>query len=192
MACWRRAAAVDLRNHAAALAMRAAAVVRRAWPFGEGFCGCITAGQVSGIARAVSLLPGHPDQGRAAYPELAADLDVLDREVTPVFTECDLAALRAQNRYRRQQVLILLGAALVTGLGGLQAVFPAQRWPGFLLAVLGAALAASTRFARESESQEKYLSARVKAERLRGLYFLYLSATGRYAGPGREAACPTR
>ena len=125
--------------------------------------------------------PVIPDEKRALYPELAPDFTKLDQEVTPVFTKYDLAALRGQNRYRRQQVLILLGTALVTGLGGLQAVFPALRWPGVLLAVLGAALAATTQFAKESESQTEYLDARVKAERPRELYFLYLSAKGPYA-----------
>ena len=130
--------------------------------------------------------PVIPDKNRSGYPELASDFSVLDRYVTPAFTTYDLAALRDQNRYRRQQVLIFVGTALLTGLGGLQAVFPAQRWPGVLLAVLGVALTASTRFAKESESHADYLKARVKAERLRALYFLYLSETAPYAEPGRE------
>ena len=33
-----------------------------------------------------------------------------------------------------------LGSALLTGLGGLQAVFPQERWPGLVLALLGALL----------------------------------------------------
>ncbi len=132
--------------------------------------------------------PVIPDKERAPYSELAADFTLLDQEVTPAFTEYDLAALRDQNRYRRHQVLILLGTALVTGLGGLQAVVPALRWPGVLLAALGIALATTTQLAKESESQTEYLNARVKAERLRALYFLYLSATGPYAGPGRDTA----
>jgi hypothetical protein len=132
--------------------------------------------------------PVIPPDRRAAYPELAADFAVLDREVVPAFTEYDKAALRDQNRYRRQQVLILLGSALVTGLGGLQAVSPGQRWPGLLLALLGVALAGSTRIAREQDSQADYLDARVKAERLRGLHFQYLSMTGPYAGADRDIA----
>jgi Protein of unknown function (DUF4231) len=129
-----------------------------------------------------------PSEKRAEYPEFAGDFAVLDREVAPAFTEYDLAALRDQNSFRRQQVLILIGSALVTGLGGLQAVFVGQRWPGVVLAVIGVLLAASTRAAGEQSLQRDYLEARVKAERLRGLHFLYLSRSGPYAGPDREAA----
>ncbi|HEV7899113.1 MAG TPA: DUF4231 domain-containing protein [Planosporangium sp.] len=138
-------------------------------------------------ARAVSW-PVIPAHRRGAYPELAADFAVIDREVAPAFAEYDEAALRHQNRYRRQQVRIVLGSALVTGLGGLQAIFPDQRWPGLLLPLLGIALAASTRFAKERASLDDYLSERVKAERLRAMHFQYLSATGRYAGADREIA----
>jgi hypothetical protein len=138
--------------------------------------------------RAPASRPVLPARSRAAYPELATDLAVLDREVAPAFAEYDRAALRDQNRYRRQQVLIFLGSALVAGLGGLQAVFPGQRWPGLLLALLGVALAGSTRLARERGLQPDYLGARIRAERLRGLVFQYLSMTGPYGEPDREIA----
>jgi hypothetical protein len=138
-------------------------------------------------ARASSR-PVIPADKRASYPALAEDFAVVDRVVAPVFREFDTAALRDQNRYRRQQVLIVLGSALVTGLGGLQAVYPAQRWPGLLLTALGVVLATSSRWAKERASMADYLSARVRAERLRALHFRYLSATGRYAGPGRVEA----
>jgi hypothetical protein len=130
--------------------------------------------------------PAIPPDKRASYPELAADFVVLDREVAPAFTQFDMKALRDQNRYRRQQVLVVLGSALVTGLGGVQAVFPGQRWPGVLLALLGVALAGSTRVAKEQASQADYLDARVKAERLRGLHFQYLSRLQPYAESDRD------
>lgn len=57
-----------------------------------------------------------------------------------------------------------------------------------MLALLGIALAGSTRAAKESGAQRDYLSARIKAERLRGLYFEYLSRTGPYAQPDRRLA----
>jgi len=124
--------------------------------------------------------------GRGAFPQLAEDFKVLDKEVVPAFTEFDEAALRDQNRYRRQQVIIILGSAVVTGLGGLQAVFAHQRWPGLLLAALGIALSATSGFAKDRGALTDYLAARVKAERLRALHFRYLSATGRYAAGDRE------
>jgi hypothetical protein len=126
---------------------------------------------------------GYP--GRAAFPELAPDFAVLDKEVTPAFTEYDQTALRDQNRYRRQQVIIILGSALVTGLGGLQAVFPHQRLIGLLVGAFGIALGVTAGIARDRAALDGYLGARVKAERLRALHFRYLSETGRYAGDSR-------
>jgi Protein of unknown function (DUF4231) len=125
---------------------------------------------------------------REAYPAFAADFEVLDRLVAPAFAELDETALREQNRHRRQQVVIALGSALITGLGGLQAALPGQRWPGVLLAVLAVILTATSRSAGEQSSLDTYLDARVKAERLRAMHFRYLSATGPYAGARREEA----
>ncbi|MEV4074067.1 DUF4231 domain-containing protein [Nonomuraea fuscirosea] len=132
--------------------------------------------------------PVIPAGRKAGYPALAADFEVLDRELTPVFERYDVEAMRDQNRYRRQQVLILLGSAMITGLGGLQAVLPEQHWPAVLVTVIGVALATSTRYARESETLDRYLAARARAERLRALYFGYLARTGAFAGEDRELA----
>lgn len=132
--------------------------------------------------------PVIPADRRADFPALFDDFRVLDKEVAPVFAKYDKTALRDQNRYRRQQVVIILGSAIMTGLGGLQAVFPHQRWPGFVLAGLGVVLAGSTAFVKERASMTSYLSARIQAERLRALHFQYLSATGQYAGSGRQDA----
>ncbi|MFL6137533.1 MAG: DUF4231 domain-containing protein [Frankiaceae bacterium] len=129
-----------------------------------------------------------PPEKKAGYPELDADFALLATVVEPVFTKYDLGALREQNRYRRQQCLVLLGAAAVTGLGGLQAALPHSRWPELVLAVLGVGLAASSARVKEATAQSDYLDQRVKAERLRALHFQYLSTTGRYAGSGRERA----
>ncbi|MGW6194786.1 DUF4231 domain-containing protein [Kribbella sp. NPDC055110] len=123
---------------------------------------------------------------RAAYPALGADFEVIDRVLTPVFEECDNKALRSQYRYRRQQVLILLGSALVVGLGGLQAALSDQRWPGIALAVVGVVLAVSSQFVKDRGWLNAYLDERVKAEALRSQCFRYLSRTGKYADDGRE------
>jgi Protein of unknown function (DUF4231) len=123
----------------------------------------------------------------ADHPELADDITTVDRVVGPAFQEADLAALRHQNRYRRQQVVIIFGSALLTGFGGLQAVFPEQRWPGLVLGLLGALLAVLSTAVNELNALERFMSERVKAERLRSAYFRFLSRTGRYAGADRES-----
>jgi hypothetical protein len=132
--------------------------------------------------------PVIPAEARAAYPALAGDFEVLDEVLSPAFHSSDRAALRYQNRYRRQQVTILVGSVVASGLGGTQALLPDQRWPGALLALLGIALAASSRATSELGTQSAYLGERAKAERLRAVYFRYLSRTGRYAGEDRTMA----
>jgi hypothetical protein len=132
--------------------------------------------------------PVLPADARTVYPALAEDVDILEQIVTPEFTRYDISALRDQNRYRGQQVLLMLGAVVVTGLGGIQAALPDARWPGAALAVVAVLLATSGRWAGEQGSLDGYLAARVKAERLRALYFRYLSRTGPFAGPDRTAA----
>jgi hypothetical protein len=132
--------------------------------------------------------PVIPAEARAAYPALAGDFEVLDEVLSPAFHSSDLAALRYQNRYRRQQVTILLGSVIASGLGGTQALLPGERWPGLVLVALGIALAASSRATSELGTQSAYLGERAKAERLRAVYFRFLSRTGRYAGADRNLA----
>ncbi|GLY00315.1 MULTISPECIES: DUF4231 domain-containing protein [Actinoplanes] len=122
------------------------------------------------------------------HPVLAGDLADLESLVTPVFTDYDQRAQHEQNTYRRQQLLILCGAAAITVLGGVQALFPGQRWPGLLLTVAGVLLATSSQWARERASLQDYLDFRVRAERLRALYFRYLTRVGPYSGPDRRRA----
>jgi hypothetical protein len=122
------------------------------------------------------------------YPELAGDITAVDEVVGPAFREADLAALSHQNRYRRQQVVLIVGAALLSGFGGLQAVLPEQRWPGLVLGLLGALLAVLSTAVNELAALERFMSERVKAERLRSACFRFLSRTGRYAGADRVSA----
>jgi hypothetical protein len=133
-----------------------------------------------------SWLPISPDKAQD-YPALADDIATLDRVVGPVFAESDREALLHQNRYRRQQVVILLGSAVLTGLGGLQAVYPDTKWPGLLLGLLGAVLAVLSNAVNELNALDRFMTERVKAERLRSTYFRYLSRTGRYAGDDRTS-----
>ncbi|MEO8828912.1 DUF4231 domain-containing protein [Lapillicoccus sp.] len=120
------------------------------------------------------------------FPALADDIEFANEAVGPAFNESDLAAQRLQNQYRRQQVTIILGTALVSGLGGIQAVFPQQRWPGVLLILLGLVLSTVGRAEGELRAYENFLNERMRAERLRSAYFRYLSRTGPYVDDDRK------
>jgi hypothetical protein len=123
-----------------------------------------------------------------SYPLLAGDIAELDEVVTPVFDAYDRKALGEQNAYRRQHVTVLCGSAVLTALGGVQALLPGQRWPGLMLTVVGVLLSTSSKWARERASLNAFLDARIRAERLRAMYFRYLARTGPYAGEDRAVA----
>ena len=126
----------------------------------------------------------------ADYPELADDITTVDQEVGPDFRKADLAALGHQNRYRRQQVIIILGSALLTGFGGLQAVFPEQRWPGLVLGLLGALLAVLSTAVNELNALER-LHVRAGQGRAAALRLLPVPVADRpvrRSGPGERAA----
>ena len=64
-------------------------------------------------------------------------------------------------------------------------MFPQERWPGLALALLGALLAVLSNAVNEFNALEKFMTERVKAERLRSACFRFLSRTGRYTGDDR-------
>ncbi len=129
-----------------------------------------------------------PVEKRSAYPALQADFAVLDDVVGTAFADADRAALVEQNSHRGFQVLILVGSALLSGSAALQGVFPDQRWPGILSAVLGLLLATLGQTAGELGTLAAFQSSRIKAERLRALHFQYLARAGRFGGPNRDTA----
>ena len=137
--------------------------------------------------RAVST-PVVPVGARSAYPALQPDFALLDEVVGWLFAAADSAALVEQNRHRLFQVVILFGSAVLSGLAALQGVFPDQRWPGILAAVLGLLLATVGQIAGELGTLAEFQGSRMRAERLRALHFQFLSRGGRFGGPDREIA----
>jgi hypothetical protein len=121
----------------------------------------------------------------ARYPALAADVAVVERVVQPPFAEADGKALAHQNRHRQFQSALILGSALLSGFGGLQALFPEQRWPGVVLAVLGLVLASVGQLTAQLDPLKQFLDERIKAERLRSAAFRFLARVGRYSGADR-------
>jgi Protein of unknown function (DUF4231) len=127
-----------------------------------------------------------PPALRARCSALEEDFAVLDRELLPRFRELDRTALRAQNQFRLEQVVLILGGVLAVVLGALQGALRDAAWPGVAEAVVGGLLAVVGVRTRELHAQRRYLTSRVKAERLRGEYFRYLGRVGQYAGVDRN------
>jgi hypothetical protein len=120
---------------------------------------------------------------RAASPALAEDFHVLDRELLPDFYELDESALRAQNTFRLGQLLVIVGGAAATSLGAVQAALGGGVTEiGIAEAVVAGTLAATVAYVRGRQAQREYFTTRLKAERLRGEYFLFLARVPPYHG----------
>lgn len=126
--------------------------------------------------------------------EVAQDLQLLERELMPAFARLDEAASRAQNSFRLERLTLILGGAAATSLGAVQAsVGGGIAALALTQAVLAGALSVVAFRARARRSQQDYLTSRLKAERLRGEYFLFLVRRGPYADEdGRVGALAAR
>jgi len=129
-----------------------------------------------------------PESARAEFPELAPDLAVLDDVLVPTFSRYDTQALRAQNDYRRQQLVLIGGSALATIFGVLQAASAGGSVFGWSEAVLAGLLAPVAVAARGGRAHRRYLASRLKAERLRSEYFVFLARAGEYGAAATDEA----
>jgi hypothetical protein len=118
-----------------------------------------------------SLIP--PDE-RSKYPAFAADFETLERELMPQFRILDNEALFRQNWYRSMYIILIFGGALVTILGIFQLAFINITGIGIAGSIVAAILVGATTASRAFPHQERYMNARLAAERLRGEYFLFL------------------
>lgn len=118
----------------------------------------------------------------AAYPEIAADVAVLDRELMPAFRRVDNHALHDQNTFYLVQFAFSLGAVLATALGAVHAALGGGVLAiGLLETTISGALGAGALRAYSQGAQRSYYTKRLQAERLRGEYFLFLGRIGPYA-----------
>jgi Protein of unknown function (DUF4231) len=121
------------------------------------------------------------DDVRAAAPALGADLDALDRVLLPDYYDFDESAQRAQNTFRLGQVLIIAGGATATALGAVQAALGGGvAWLGIAGAIIAGALTGGVAYVRGQHAQQDYFTDRLKAERLRSEYFLFLGRLAPY------------
>ncbi|MCE6994774.1 hypothetical protein LZG04_08130 [Saccharothrix sp. S26] len=106
------------------------------------------------------------------YPLLADAIHEANQVVAPALHECEVTALRARERARLLVVLAIAAGFAATVSAALQVWLRDEPWPGVLLAVAGAAAAVLAVVARGGEDPD----AKVRAERLRALYFDHLAA----------------
>jgi Protein of unknown function (DUF4231) len=116
-----------------------------------------------------------------AMPALRPDLEILEREVLPDFYGLDEAALRAENTFRLGQLFVIVGGAAATSLGAVQAALGGGVIAiGIAEALVAGAFAGAVSYVRGRDAQRDYFTNRLRAERLRGEYFLFLGRVGRY------------
>lgn len=118
------------------------------------------------------------------FHEYDADLHVLRKHLLPQYVTEDRDALRSQNEFRRDQVILIIGGVIVTGLAALPGAVTGNPGEGdtvrVIAALAAAALAAWASRSRDLASQERWRTSRLKAELLRGEYFLYLGRAKPY------------
>jgi Protein of unknown function (DUF4231) len=119
---------------------------------------------------------------RAAYGTLDADLAIWDRAFEGRFRDLDHRALRLQNRFWLLHLLLIFGSASASILGAVQAsIGSGNVWLATFGAVLSGLLAGVAVLIRDRPAQRAYLNARLKAERIKSEYFLFLARVGDYA-----------
>lgn len=111
-----------------------------------------------------------------------ADLQVLRKHLLPQYVVEDREALRSQNEFRRDQVILIIGGVIATGLACLPGAVPGDSGDTVrvIAALAAAALAAWASRSRDLAAQERWRTSRLKAELLRGEYFLYLGRAKPY------------
>ena len=130
--------------------------------------------------------PVVPSEPLDEYRTLADDLDVWHNRLESQFRKLDHRAQIMQNQFWRQRVLLIAGGLVATSLATAQAAIGGGN---VILAVLQAGLtgllAGLTVLIRSRRAQQGYLSARLKAERIKSEYFLFLAMAGDYKEANR-------
>ena len=118
---------------------------------------------------------------RSMYPTFDADFKTLDKELMPFFRQFDEEAIISQYRYRRIYVIIIFGSALTAILAIIQIALINTSGLDVTEGVLAALLAGASAFLGKFSPHDRYMNARLAAERLRSEYFLFLGHLDRYA-----------
>jgi Protein of unknown function (DUF4231) len=130
------------------------------------------------------VLPVDSDQ---RFPRLVQDFQLWRTEFEAPFRRLDHEAILLQNQFWRQQLALIIGGFVATVLGACQAALGGGQ-PGLAVAqaALTGMLTGLTALVRGRRAQRGYLTARLKAERIKSEFFLFLGGAGEYVGTGRE------
>jgi hypothetical protein len=122
------------------------------------------------------------------YPLLRPDLAVWSGQLEDRFRRLDHRAQILQNRFWRQRVLLIGGGLLATSLATVQAAWGGGHvFLAVIQAVLTGLLSGLAVLLRSRRAQYGYLSARLKAERIKSEFYLFLARDGDYARDDRVA-----
>ena len=142
------------------------------------------------LPRLYGNVPSQPivqPESRKSFADLEPDFSFLDEHLVPEFRRYDEEALAAQNRFRRQQLALILGGTSTTVLGSLHASLgPAWTWAAFTEAVVAGLLVVVVLVAQRAQAQRQYLESRLRAERLRAEFFRFVGRVGAYADEARR------
>jgi Protein of unknown function (DUF4231) len=131
---------------------------------------------------AADTWPVVSQQHLASYPELAVDLELWITQVEPRFRRLDQQAMMLQNQFWLQNVALIIGGLIATSIGAVQAaVGGGIEALAAVQAILTGLLAGLTVLIRSRRAQHGYLTARLKAERIKSEFFLFLGRVGNYA-----------
>jgi hypothetical protein len=123
--------------------------------------------------------PVLPEDADESYPQLVPDFNIWrdGRDgVEKTFRRLDHDAQLLQQQFWRQQVTLIAGGLLATALGAFQAADGGgNRGVAAALAVLAGLLTGLTALVRARRAQQGYLTARLKAERIKSEYYEQLS-----------------
>jgi hypothetical protein len=132
--------------------------------------------------------PVVPPQSLTDYPLLSPDLMLWNDQLEGRFRQLDHRAQILQNRFWRQRVLLIGGGLLATSLATIQAAWGGGHiFLAVIQAVLTGLLAGLAVLLRSRRAQYGYLSARLKAERIKSEFYLFLARDGDYARDDRVA-----
>jgi Protein of unknown function (DUF4231) len=127
--------------------------------------------------------PVIPPGAETEYPELAPDLRVWRDEVEEPFRLLDHQAQLLQQQFWRQRTTLILGGLVATTLGAFQtAQGGGNEYLAGAQAVVTGLLTGVAALVSGRRAQQGYLDARLRAERIKSEFFLYLGRVGDYAG----------